>query len=100
MDAFSIGMQRRAENSNPIFKIIFQRDASQIADYESVIFHDFDNHTIISEQDQKHLSFGGKDKVHVLPNGVDTQFFAPLPEIEKKYDIAFVGNMGYYPNVQ
>ena len=100
MDAFSIGMQRRAENSNPIFKAIFNRDASQIADYESVIYHDFDNHTIISEQDRLHLSFSEKGKVHVLPNGVDTHFFAPMPEVEKKYDIAFVGNMGYYPNVQ
>ncbi len=100
MDAFSIGMQRRAENSNPIFKAIFNRDASQIADYESVIFHDFDHHTIISEQDRLHLSFLEKEKIHVLPNGVDTHFFAPMPEVEKKYDIAFVGNMGYYPNVQ
>ena len=100
MDAFSIGMQRRAENSNPISKAIFQRDALQIADYESVVYHDFDNHTIISEQDRKHLSFLGKEKIHVLPNGVDTHFFAPMPEVEKKYDIAFVGNMGYYPNVQ
>jgi sugar transferase (PEP-CTERM/EpsH1 system associated) len=100
MDAFSIGMQRRAENSNPIFKAIFNRDASQIADYESIIYHEFDNHTIISEQDKMHLSFLEKEKIHILPNGVDTHFFAPMHEVEKKYDIAFVGNMGYYPNVQ
>jgi sugar transferase (PEP-CTERM/EpsH1 system associated) len=100
MDAFSIGMQRRAENSNPISKAIFQRDASQIADYESVVYHDFDHHTIISEQDRKHLIFLKKEKIHVLPNGVDTHFFAPMPNVEKKYEIAFVGNMGYYPNVQ
>jgi len=89
MDAFSIGMQRRAENSNPFSKIIFKRDASQIANYESLIFHDFDNHTIISEQDRLHLSFLEKDKIQVLPNGVDTNFFTPMPKVEKKYDIAF-----------
>ncbi|MFK8006805.1 MAG: glycosyltransferase [Saprospiraceae bacterium] len=100
MDAFSIGMQRRAENSNPILKAIFQRDSTQIADYESFIYQKFNNHIIISEQDKQHLSFLEKDKIHVLPNGVNTHFFAPIPEIEKKYDIAFVGNMGYYPNVQ
>lgn len=100
MDAFSIGMQRRAENANPIAKAIYQRDAAQIAEYESIIYHNFDNHTIISEQDRKHLSFQEKEKIHVLPNGVDTQFFAPMPDIEKEFDIAFVGNMGYYPNVQ
>lgn len=100
MDAFSIGMQRRADNSNPIFKAIFNRDSSQIADYESVIYHDFNNHMIISEQDRMHLSFFEKERIHVLPNGVDTHFFTPMPEIAKEYDIAFVGNMGYYPNVQ
>lgn len=100
MDAFSIGMQRRADNSNPLFKLIFNRDASQIADYESIIYHYFDHHTIISEQDRMHLNFLEKEKIQVLPNGVDTQFFAPMSTVEKKYDIAFVGNMGYYPNVQ
>ncbi|MDC3210151.1 glycosyltransferase [Saprospiraceae bacterium] len=100
MDAFSIGMQRRAENSNPITKAIFKRDATKIAKYESVVYHDFDNHTIISEQDRKHLAFFKNEKIHVLPNGVDTHFFAPMPQVKKSFNIAFVGNMGYYPNIQ
>lgn len=100
MDAFSLGMQRRAENSNPILKAIFNRDASQIADYEANIYHDFTHHIIISEQDRQHLSFLEKENIRVLPNGVDTLFFKPHTECKKEYDIAFVGNMGYYPNVQ
>lgn len=100
MDAFSIGMERRAENSNPILKYFFKKDALQLADYESNIYHKFDYHTIISAQDRQHLSFKEKENIHVLPNGVDTQFFAPMPEVAKKYDLAFVGNMGYYPNIQ
>lgn len=100
MDAFSLGMHRRAENSNLVLRAIFNRDALHIADYESNIYHNFNYHTIISEQDKQLLSFREKENIHVLPNGVDTLFFSPQPEYKKEYDIAFVGNMGYYPNVQ
>ncbi len=100
MDAFSIGMQRRAENSNPIFRFFLKRDAKKLAHYEANIFHNFQHHTIISKQDCEHLTFKEKEKIQVLPNGVDIDFFKPHPNIEKKYDLAFVGNMGYYPNVQ
>jgi len=100
MDAFSLGMQRRAENSNWFFKYFFKKDALQLAEYERIIFSKFDHHTIISKQDKMSLSFLEKNKIHVLPNGVDTDFFHPLNSKEKKYDLTFVGNMGYYPNVQ
>ena len=100
MDAFSIGMQRRAKNSNWFLKSIFEQDAHKIARYEEAVFSNFDQHTIISQQDQQHLTFAEKEKVHVLPNGVDTDFFHPLPQAIKNFDLAFVGNMGYYPNIQ
>ena len=100
MDAFSLGMERRAENSNIFLKLLLKRDASQIADYEEVIFKKFQNHTIISQQDKDQMPIPEKEKIHVLPNGVDTHFFAPMATVKKEFDITFVGNMGYYPNVQ
>lgn len=100
MDAFSVGMERRADNSNSFFRMILKRDARQLADYERVIFRDFDFHAIISKQDQTLLNFKEKEKITVLPNGVDTEFFRPKVDFVKVYDLAFVGNMGYYPNVQ
>ncbi|MBK8504447.1 MAG: glycosyltransferase [Saprospiraceae bacterium] len=33
-----------------------------------------------------------------MRNGVDTNFFRPT-EIDKKYDLVFVGNMSYHPNI-
>ncbi|MFP4472194.1 MAG: glycosyltransferase, partial [Bacteroidales bacterium] len=35
---------------------------------------------------------------YIIPNGVDTDFFKPL-ERKKKYELVFIGNMGYPPNV-
>ena len=39
-----------------------------------------------------------KDKIAVVINGVDTDFFKPI-KMEKEYDLVFTGNMGYPPNV-
>ncbi|HFB99506.1 MAG TPA: hypothetical protein ENJ53_01760, partial [Phaeodactylibacter sp.] len=83
MDAFSVGMLRRAENSNWILKYFLKKDAAQIADYERVIYSDFDTHTIISQQDQQFLKIKEKENIHVLPNGVDTHFFTPMPRVKK-----------------
>ncbi|MEM6963704.1 MAG: glycosyltransferase [Bacteroidota bacterium] len=100
MDAFSVGMARRAENSNLLFNFFLKKDARQLADYERVIFSDFDAHTIISKQDRALLNFDAKQTIRVLPNGIDTDFFSPKHDFVKTHDLAFVGNMGYYPNVQ
>ena len=100
MDAFSLGMSRRAENSSWFLRYLLKKDAQRIAKYESEVFSDFQNHSIISLQDRNHLSFLKKEEIHVLPNGVDTDFFKPQSQVEQKYDLAFIGNMGYYPNVQ
>ncbi len=100
MDAFSLGMYRRAENSSWLARYFLKKDAQRIATYEAEVFDDFNQHTIISLQDRNHLSFLKKEKIHVLPNGVDIDFFKPHPEVNQKYDLAFIGNMGYYPNVQ
>ena len=113
MDAFSIGMERRAENSKGLFKWLFQKDVIKLSKYEAAVFHDFDYHTIISNQDKEHLQVSNNQQIQVVPNGVDTDFFmsrekylrqstsnANTKDNFPEYDIGFVGNMGYYPNVQ
>ena len=35
-----------------------------------------------------------------MPNGVDTNYFKPKNDIIKKFDIVFVGNMSYQPNIE
>ena len=100
MDAFSIGMQRRAENSKGIKKWIFQKDVNKLKHYEATVFHDFTHHTIISKQDQQHIPISDNQQIHVIPNGVDTDFFKSNSRREFTHEIGFVGNMGYYPNIQ
>ena len=98
MDAFGVGMARRAEVVRGPLSLIYKLEANRMKKYESKIFDFFDHHTVISEQDKAHIVTSGRKEIVVVRNGIDTEFFIPK-ESDKTYDIGFVGNMGYPPNV-
>lgn len=101
MDAFSVGMARRARESSPWLRPFFAWEARKVARYEAAIFHDFDSHIIISEQDRAHLPVSDPSRIRVVPNGIDLSFFTPpVLSPEPRHDLVFVGNMGYFPNVR
>ncbi|MEO0470390.1 MAG: glycosyltransferase, partial [Bacteroidota bacterium] len=100
MDTFSKGMERRAEASAFWNRGVMKTEARKLARYEEEIFARFDQWTIISEQDRKDLPVKGKDKVVVIPNGVDTDYYQPQPDMASTDEVVFVGNMGYFPNVK
>jgi sugar transferase (PEP-CTERM/EpsH1 system associated) len=99
MDSFSMGMKRRKEREKTLKKWLYHLENKSLERYERDIFPYFDHHMIISEQDKRSFVFDEANQIHVVPNGVDTEFFAPNNNIEKKYDIIFTGNMSYPPNV-
>ncbi len=99
MDALAKGMERRYSIAPWHSKWLFKMEFMRLKSYEQRIFNYFENHTIISEQDRKHISHPEKDKIIVVPNGVDEKFFEKVNEA-KEYDLLFVGNMSYQPNVQ
>lgn len=99
-DAFSENMRRRASKANPFLRIIFQHEAKRLADYEAKSYHFFQKHFIISETDKQALSFIEKTNIAICQNGIDTDFFQANLAIEKKYDVIFVGNLGYHPNIE
>jgi len=98
MDAFSKGMERRSLKSNIFTKWLFKWESSKQKNYEKSIFESFNTHTIISAEDKKHISHQKKDQIQIVPNGVDFNHFSPK-NTKPKYDLVFVGNMGYAPNV-
>ena len=98
MDALSKGMERRIE-VEPFYKSWFYKlEAKRLRRYETVIFDYFEHHIIISEQDKNHIHHPKKNKIHIIPNGVDESFFENL-KVEKKYDLIFTGNFSYAPNI-
>ena len=99
MDALSKGIERRIEQQNFISKWLFKLEFRRLLSYERIIFEYFENKTIISEQDRSYIFHPEKDKINVVANGIDTSFFENL-KLDKKYDLVFVGNLSYAPNIE
>ncbi len=99
MDAFSIGMKRRAEISNSFLKPLLMFEYKRLVNYERNIFNDMENKVIISSQDRDAIQHLEKNKIHIVANGVDFNQFFPS-ENKKKYDLLFTGNMSYPPNIE
>lgn len=99
MDALSIGIERRIDNSPWYLCFLFKLEAKRLKLYERRIFDYFEVKTIISEQDKQLILHPKKEEIKVIPNGIDPKFFKPL-NIEQTNDIVFVGNLNYAPNIE
>lgn len=98
MDVFSKGMERRGQSSGITTNWLYKWEASKQKAYEKAIFDAFDTHTIITEEDRNYIDHPLRDKIKIIRNGVDFEYFKPISK-PNKYDIVFVGNMGYAPNI-
>ena len=99
MDVFSKGVERRLQKVNALKRPVFRMEWKRLLRYEENVFVRFGASTIISTQDRDLLPVKQKEKIIVVPNGVDTDFFAPA-EAAKDYELLFNGNMNYPPNVE
>jgi sugar transferase (PEP-CTERM/EpsH1 system associated) len=97
-DVFSKGIQRRISKVAFYLRPVFKMEYHRLLRYEHDLFNIFDNKTIISIPDRDLIPHPDKEKIHIVPNGVDHEFFEPMT-MEKKYEIVFIGNMNYPPNV-
>ncbi|MEM9987014.1 MAG: glycosyltransferase [Bacteroidota bacterium] len=100
MDAFSVGMLRRAKRSSGPKAWFFYLESWLVKQYEGRVFNWFDRHSIISKADQSGLRVPDGKRVKVIHNGIDLEYFqAPTPAPLPTHDLVFVGNLGYFPNV-
>jgi sugar transferase (PEP-CTERM/EpsH1 system associated) len=97
-DVFSKGIDRRLVLAPFYLKPFLKIEYRRLQNYERMVFDHFDNKIIISEPDRELIPHPDRDKVVVVANGVDTDFFSPA-ERTKNYDLVFTGNMGYPPNI-
>lgn len=97
MDAFSTGAQLRADSTVFIKKWFWQREAKLLSKLEQNTIERFYQATIISDLDKRRID--DSDRLTVINNGIDSHFFEPV-DINPKFDAVFVGNMGYFPNIE
>jgi sugar transferase (PEP-CTERM/EpsH1 system associated) len=97
-DAFSKGMERRAQKAFPLFRPIMRMEARRIARYETDIFDDFEHKTMITALDRDYIQHPLNEEIVIIPNGVDFNKYSH-PAVPKTHDLIFSGNMNYPPNV-
>ncbi|MBK8670478.1 MAG: glycosyltransferase [Saprospiraceae bacterium] len=100
MDCFGVGMKRRAVVASGWASWIYHLEAKRMIRYEETISEKFEHLTIISQQDKDQFTFALAKNIHVITNGVGPGFLHYSGEDPKKYDLVFVGNMGYLPNIE
>ncbi|NVO03245.1 MAG: glycosyltransferase [Bacteroidetes bacterium] len=97
-DILSKNVWRRIGISSFYMKPVLKSEYKRLLKYEEEIFHFFNNKIIISYPDRDLIPHPEKEKIHVVPNGVNTEYYLPI-ESEKEFDLVFTGNMSYSPNV-
>jgi len=97
-DAFSVGLTRMAEKAAWPLKPLLRLEHKRMRSFENYLFDRFDIKMIISEQDRALIPHPEKEKIMVIRNGVDMQYFSPV-SLPKKQEIVFTGNMNYPPNI-
>lgn len=101
MDALSEGMLKRKKISKGFYKLLYNTEGKRLKKYENIIFDYFNHHTIISKQDRNKISHPQNQSIVVIPNGIDNYFLKyDCKSIKKEFDIVFVGNLSYAPNVE
>lgn len=98
MDTLSKGMERRTETAPWYLRPIFRLETRRLIRYENLMFDQFDHSMIISAQDRDYIYHPWRERIAVVPNGVDMEHFRPQT-VEKRFDLLFTGNMNYPPNI-
>ncbi len=99
MDAFGKGMEKRQKREQNIFKrFLYSYEKKMLYSYEAKVFEFMDNFCIISSQDKDSIISPMASKIKIVPNGVDFEMFYPRTE-PKIYDLLFMGNLSYPPNI-
>lgn len=104
MDALSAGMHRRAHSERRPWsrwtRWLMRAEGTRLARYESRVLDYFDAQTIISRNDRLLIPHHDRDNIHLVPNGVDLEAFAPsVRDALAPPTLLFTGNMSYAPNV-
>ena len=103
MDAFSHGLSQRVALSPAWKRPILRTERDRLERYEHRLLDRFERVSIISQRDREALDHRQRDRIRIVPNGVDCEIFSPRLEAEadlrKDIDVLFVGNMSYEPNI-
>ena len=100
MDALSAGQHRRALRAPWYLAPFVREEAKRLTAYEHLIFDYFEHHAIISDQDRKLIYHSQCNRITVVPNGIDADYFSRKKDSARGFELVFTGNMSYPPNIE
>ncbi len=96
VDALSLNMARRAQFDRVAFAAIAGMEASRLVAYERELCVEAAQAAISSEPDRRAI---GADNLTLVRNGFDLERFPFAARQHGAGDIVFIGNLGYFPNI-
>lgn len=94
-------LARRDYEASPKHPFPKKREAKRMAAYEQQAVAACDGCVVVSEVDKRFLQTMAADKpFYVVPNGVDTDYFAPAGNESPTPHLVFSGAMGWQPNAE
>lgn len=98
MDALGIGMEKRAKLSYWPLKWLYSWEASRVKWYEKACASGFNQRVVITSEDGEAMNLDPFD-FRTVPNGIDTEYFHSIKNAHPAFDVGFIGNLGYLPNM-
>ena len=99
MDALSKGLERRIKISKFWQKPFVKMEWQRMKRFENLAFEFFNNHIIISSSDRNEIAHINNKNIEIIPNGIDANYFQKIIT-DKIYDLIFIGNLSYVPNIE
>ena len=99
MDALSKGLERRITISKFWQKPFVKMESQRMKRFENLAFEFFNNHIIISSSDRDEIAHINNKNIEIIPNGIDSNYFKKITT-NKIYDLIFIGNLSYIPNIE
>ena len=97
VDALSLNMARRAAFDRGPWRWLARLEAGRLADYERALCARVAQAAVCSPSDR--AAIGEIENLHMVCNGVDLEAFPFVPPAAGRANLVFVGNLGYFPNV-
>lgn len=100
LDASYRNWQARAQGEGAFRRPFVEREAERVRTFEQKEYVNYDRVVVVSEGDREALAAINRQiQLVVIPNGVDSEYFAPDGTEPDSSTVAFHGTMNFAPNV-
>src|SRR5207302_30370 len=94
-----IWSRRAANSTNPFSRFFFGSQARKMERFEKAALKNASWVTAVSEEDANTMRAWGVERVSVVDNGVDLDFYQPNASGENDHEMLFLASLDWDPNI-